>query len=191
MCARSETAYCGSLFSVIFAEQWLSAVHPECNNVQHLGKKTTLRLMCPQTQVLSEVFSCFKMINVAIFAHHLVRMQGVQKRKEVEGYLGLLILEICPALGLQLVFLSHFNMQFHHCCLVIISWLDVATGFVIRNNLKHFSLFIHRCKFLFALRYCCTLTLLKKLFMRPHCNFHWWYILGKDRSLLGKVQVVL
>uniref|UniRef100_A0A8C0V0L6 Uncharacterized protein n=1 Tax=Cyanistes caeruleus TaxID=156563 RepID=A0A8C0V0L6_CYACU len=41
----------------------------------HIGKKTTLRLMCPQTQAFSEIFSCFKMISVAIFAHHLVRMQ--------------------------------------------------------------------------------------------------------------------
>uniref|UniRef100_A0A8C0B1P7 Uncharacterized protein n=1 Tax=Buteo japonicus TaxID=224669 RepID=A0A8C0B1P7_9AVES len=42
----------------------------------HIGKKTTLRLMCPQTQVLSEMLSCFKMINVTIFSvHHLVRTQ--------------------------------------------------------------------------------------------------------------------
>uniref|UniRef100_A0A8B9N2W4 Uncharacterized protein n=1 Tax=Accipiter nisus TaxID=211598 RepID=A0A8B9N2W4_9AVES len=47
----------------------------------HIGKKTTLRLMCPQTQVLSEMLSCFKMINVTIFSvHHLVRTQRVQKK---------------------------------------------------------------------------------------------------------------
>uniref|UniRef100_A0A8C9NFR1 Uncharacterized protein n=1 Tax=Serinus canaria TaxID=9135 RepID=A0A8C9NFR1_SERCA len=53
----------------------------------HIGKKTTLRLMCPQTQALSEIFSSFKMINVSIFAHHLVRMQRVQKERKLKHLL--------------------------------------------------------------------------------------------------------
>lgn len=70
--------------------------------LQHIGKKTTLRLMCPQMQVLSEILSCFEMINVTIFSvHHLVRMQRVQKKNLLaKGYSGLPFLETCPELGL-------------------------------------------------------------------------------------------
>uniref|UniRef100_A0A663E7W2 Uncharacterized protein n=1 Tax=Aquila chrysaetos chrysaetos TaxID=223781 RepID=A0A663E7W2_AQUCH len=57
--------------------------------LQHIGKKTTLRLMCPQTQVVSEMLSCFKMINVTIFSvHHLVRTQRVQKKTGRQRLLG-------------------------------------------------------------------------------------------------------
>jgi len=57
--------------------------------LQHIGKKTTLRLTCPQMQVLTGILSCFRMINVTIFSvNHLVGMQRLQKNLIV-CYLGL------------------------------------------------------------------------------------------------------